>query len=947
MGVVSRVLRIHPGEGRISALAVALMCVSLAAIAVGDSGVSALFFDRVGTDALPLVYLLQGAATFGVMLGLTGVLGRLGPRRAYLGAPLALALLVAIERAIVVTDVGWIYPVLWVTVAVATLVQGVFLWGIAGVVVDLRQAKRLFPIFGAGGILGSVLGGLLTRPLAPAIGAENLLLVWAGGLAGAFVLARILLGGAPAARARRPSRRRTSAFRDVTSALAYVRRSSLLVWMTLAGMLFSILFYSLYLPFATAATERFPDPDQLAGFFGLFWAGVTATAFVVSMLGTNRLIAWVGVAATVVVLPVLYSAAFGILLFGSGFATLVALRFTIGTWLQGVASPGWETLTNVVPEGRRDQVRAFLNGGPTQMGTIVAGLIALVGQAVLSAGQFAAIGLAAAVVTIVATIGVRRSYTSALVDALRAGRPQVFERVAGRRTPVPMALDADSARALAGSLRSSDLHERRLAFQLQVDLPPEARSPEIVKGVRDPDPIVRLAAIRALDIQAPTEREALRSLLDDADPTVVAAAAARALATNDGEVAALRLQGLLTHEDDRIRHAAVEQLDLAPADAAASFGSRLLADPAPEVRATALERVADAAPDRALDPALEALRDEDALVRRAAGRALGAADGRVLGFALEALVDDRTADAAVEAIRRIEPDGDRDRVRAFVRAAAERAVPDRDLAAAIPIDDEVTALLRDAALDRGRRLARSGLWAATMLGTRRAEMETAIESLDGTPGQVANALETLESAGDASLVRPLLSLWEPATGGGGDWLSVALGHEDELVRRCAELVRSRREGGTMERSVTALSVMERVLFLRRVPLFADLAPVDLERVARLAEDQGYADAEVIAAEDEIGEELHIVVEGTIRVVRDRNGAGQELARRTSGDVVGEMSIVTQEPRMATLVADGDVRTVTLGHREFESMLRERPSIALAVMRVLAHRVAEGSRSAEP
>jgi CRP-like cAMP-binding protein len=117
-------------------------------------------------------------------------------------------------------------------------------------------------------------------------------------------------------------------------------------------------------------------------------------------------------------------------------------------------------------------------------------------------------------------------------------------------------------------------------------------------------------------------------------------------------------------------------------------------------------------------------------------------------------------------------------------------------------------------------------------------------------------------------------------------------------------------------------------------------------VAGLAEDHGYADAEIIAAEGEVGDVLHIVVEGTIRVINDRDGSEQELARRTIGDVVGEMSIVTQEPRMATLVAEGDVRTVTLGHREFESMLRERPSIALAVMRVLAHRVAEGSRTAD-
>ncbi|HEU4356784.1 MAG TPA: cyclic nucleotide-binding domain-containing protein, partial [Actinomycetota bacterium] len=722
----------------------------------------------------------------------------------------------------------------------------------------------------------------------------------------------------------------------------------LLVWMTLAAILFSILFFSLFLPFASAATERFPDADELAGFLGLFWAALTAAAFVVSMLLTNRLFAWVGVAAAVIVLPLLYSFAFGILLFGSGFTILVALRFAVGTWLQGVASPGWETLANVVPESRRDQVRAFLNGGPTQMGTVVAGLIALVGQDVLTARQFAAIGLVAAVVTVVATLGIRRSYTAALVDALRAGRPQVFEG-GPRRTPSPIVLDADSTRALGRSVRSPDLHERRLAFQLLADLPPEARPAEVLDGVRDPDPIVRLAATRCLDVRAAEGRDALRSLLDDPDPSVAAAAAAMGLATTEPEIADRRLQGLLADRDDRVRRAAAEQLALAPTDAAARFGSHLLSDPVPEIRAIAVERVADGDPDRALEPALRALHDPDPAVRAAAGRALGAANGRALQHVLDALVDPGTTDAAIEAIRRTDADGDRDRIRAFVTAVGERAVRDRDLAAATPSDGEATALLHDAVLDRGRRLARSGLWAATILAPRRPEMETAIESLDGAPGQVANALETLESAGDPTLVRRLLTLWEAvaAPGRNVDWLAAALDDQDELIRACAELVRSRDEGGTMERSVTALSVMERVLFLRKVPLFADLSPADLERVAGLAEDHGYADAEVIAAEGEAGDELHIVVEGTIRVIRDGDGSEHELARRTTGDVVGEMSIVTQEPRMATLVAEGDVRTVTLGRREFESMLRERPSIALAVMRVLAYRIAEDRPSGDP
>jgi CRP-like cAMP-binding protein len=53
-----------------------------------------------------------------------------------------------------------------------------------------------------------------------------------------------------------------------------------------------------------------------------------------------------------------------------------------------------------------------------------------------------------------------------------------------------------------------------------------------------------------------------------------------------------------------------------------------------------------------------------------------------------------------------------------------------------------------------------------------------------------------------------------------------------------------------------------------------------------------------------------------------------------------MSIITGSPRVATLVADGPVRTLRIGKREFESMLRERPEVALGVMRILARRIAE-------
>jgi len=945
MGFASRTLRIRTGEGRIAALLVGLTFASMAALTVGESGIDALFFDRVGTDALPLMYLLQGGVTFVAMLGLTGVLGRFGQRRTYVVAPLALGALVVAERSVLVTDLRWIYPVLWVTAALAWLIQGIFLWGTAGAVVDTRQAKRLFPIFAAGGILGSVVGGVITRPLASTIGAENLLLVWAGGLGAAFVLSRAALGPVSGGARRRVARKHASALNEMAQGLAFVRRSRLLVWMTAAAVLFSVLFYSLYLPYARAASVRFPDADQLAGFFGLFWAGMTAVAFLFSMLLTNRLFAWFGVATMIIVFPILYTGAFGILLVESGFVTLVAVRFAIGAWLQGVASPGWETLVNVVPETRRDQTRAFLNGGPAQVGTAIAGVVALVGQDVLTQPQLAAVGLVAGALTVVAAFGIRRSYADALADALRAGRPQVFDRTSAPGIPIPVAVDAEAARVLAESLRSQDVHVRRLAFQMVAVLPSETRPIEFAEGLDDADPIVRLAAVRALDVATTSPRDALFARIDDPDAAVAAAAAARAIGLVEDPRPAARLRELLAADDAETRRAAVEQLSLAPPEQAAAFASELIADASGDVRALALERLADAAPGAAVEPALARMGDPDPAVRMAAGRALGMADGRALDHVLAALDDPRTADAAIEAVRRLELDGGGDRIRRFIRSTAARAMRDRELATAIPPDGEEVALLRDAILDRGQRAALSALWAATMIARRRGVMEEAIENLDSTSGQLANALETLETAGDP-LVHPLLGLWEPAgalaIGAGEDWLARALADGDGFIGQCAELVRARREGVSMPGSTMTLSVIERVLFLRRVSLFADLSPADLGRVASIADELSYSDGEVIAAEGELGQELHIVVEGTLRVTQERDRSEHELARRTTGDVVGEMSIITQTPRIASLVADGAVRTIRIGHREFESMLRERPGVGLAVMRVLADRLAERS-----
>ena len=71
---VARLLRIQPGEERLVALVASLMLVTGAAIAVGESGIEALFFDRVGAGALPTMCILQGGATLLATAAITAVL---------------------------------------------------------------------------------------------------------------------------------------------------------------------------------------------------------------------------------------------------------------------------------------------------------------------------------------------------------------------------------------------------------------------------------------------------------------------------------------------------------------------------------------------------------------------------------------------------------------------------------------------------------------------------------------------------------------------------------------------------------------------------------------------------------------------------------------------------------------------------------------------------------
>jgi HEAT repeat protein len=922
-------LRVHAGEGRTTALVTTLLFITMGAETIGESGVNALFFKEIGAGSLPTMYMLQAGIVFGAMLVLAVALPKTSPRRAYMWIPLGLAVVVGAERILLDGGPSWLYAVMWITVAVAILMQWVFLWGVAGLVTDTRQAKRLFPIFGAGAILGAVIGGLLTQPLAATIGAGNLLVVWAAGLALATVLVRAILPGdgrhgrRSRARLRRSGRARRSTLGELSEGARFVVKSRLLRAMTVAAILFSVVFYLLYLPYAQAASARFPDADELAGFFGLFWAGVTGVALVVSLVATNRILGRFGVSTTVVVLPVLYVIAFSLVAWRSTFVALVSIRFVMGVWLEAVARPAWESLTNVTPPDRRDQVRAFLNGGPTQVGTALAGVVGLVGGALASA-RLAVTGIVLAAVTVAVAWRIRRSYSSALVAAIRAGRPSVLgDAVPG--API-VAADGEAVSALIRAAKDSDGQVRRIAASMLPEN--DATRDELLRGIEDEDIFVRVSAAGAL-LGGPVRERAL---------TVIEAA--------------------LRDDEPGVRRHAVDTLAARALHQVVQLVPPALSDSASEVRASAIRALALAGDGSVLSIASRCLTRGDAAEEAAAVEALHRLGVTAIRPTLDVLREDPLAPAAVATLCGLETDqSTADMVRRYVMSRVASATADAAIVVMDVADDQWTALLQEAVRARARAHARAAFLGAAALGGDRAAIRSAVDALNaGEPRLVADALEVLDVEVSpeigAAPARSLLALWETpasvrASASAEDRLVSLRADPDPLIRAVArratpDVDRESEEEIVMRTDVT--STLERTLALRSVPLFSGLEPADLYAVAAVAEDAAFAPGEYLGVAGDLGEDLHVIVRGTVRV--EHGDPPHEFARRGEGEVVGEMSVVSRSARVASLVAHSDVRTITLSRPRFESVVRERPSVGLSVMRLLADRATEATRSHE-
>jgi hypothetical protein len=207
----------------------------------------------------------------------------------------------------------------------------------------------------------------------------------------------------------------------------------------------------------------------------------------------------------------------------------------------------------------------------------------------------------------------------------------------------------------------------------------------------------------------------------------------------------------------------------------------------------------------------------------------------------------------------------------------------------------------------------------------------------------AQAIETLDSIGDPRVGGALIRLIERSPGPiapgrtSEEWLDDLRHDDDPWIRVLAARIAP--AGDDMPDVMGTIGEIETMLQLRRVPLFERLAPEDLQRVASVALERSFDPGDVIVREGDVGEELFVILEGQVRVIRpEADGSERFIRRYGSGDHFGELAVLRERPRAATVVAEDAVRTLVLGGDGLKAILQERPDAAMAMLATLAERI---------
>ena len=135
-----------------------------------------------------------------------------------------------------------------------------------------------------------------------------------------------------------------------------------------------------------------------------------------------------------------------------------------------------------------------------------------------------------------------------------------------------------------------------------------------------------------------------------------------------------------------------------------------------------------------------------------------------------------------------------------------------------------------------------------------------------------------------------------------------------------------------------MSLNEEVELLRNIPLFSNIEPSKLKLLAFTSERFSYDAGHVLFDQGDMGDAAYIIIDGSADVIVDTPNGPLTVAKVGRNDIVGEIAILCDVPRTASVKASSKLETLVISKDLFFRLVMEFPQIAVEIMRELAHRL---------
>lgn len=135
-----------------------------------------------------------------------------------------------------------------------------------------------------------------------------------------------------------------------------------------------------------------------------------------------------------------------------------------------------------------------------------------------------------------------------------------------------------------------------------------------------------------------------------------------------------------------------------------------------------------------------------------------------------------------------------------------------------------------------------------------------------------------------------------------------------------------------------MSLLQEYELLRRVPFFADIEPAKLKLLAFMSERVGYDAGKILCRQGDPADAAYLIIEGEADIILESPTGPITVATLGANDIVGDMAILGDVPRTATVRAKTRLVALRIAKEPFMRMVREFPTMAISIMRELAHRL---------